>query len=191
MKKLDDLNIPKASDEAKERTVRMCLEEYDKQYNHQHYILVFWRNVAIGSVLLVLGFGYYTMHLTHHNSTHIVEPSSREAKKIILAETKRLFKKNLKALIKQNGEYDVILANGNEAYSQQGPIIITLEKGGVKTQIISFNGQNIDLQLGDKTISLELLLQGDRSIFIVGDDFIWQKNRFIGNPEYSVYAEEL
>lgn len=189
MKKLDELKIPQASKEARQRTIKMSLDQYDQSSSNQQYLVVFWRGVAVASLLLLVTLGYFNMGSNSSTNPQVANLSNQE-NQTILAETKSLFNKNLAAVVKQDGMYDVVLANSDNN-TQEEPIIVTLEKGGKKTQIISFNGQNLDLNLAGKQISLELLLSGDGNVIVIGDDFIWSQASSTGLSDYEIHAEEL
>ncbi len=103
----------------------------------------------------------------------------------LLKEYKNLFSGELKALVNHNGQIDLVL--GGTDLSQNNPaVIIDFKNNGEHVRLVGFSGQTLTFKLGEQEIQIDVLLDTENKILLVGNDFIWQEN-----PAKKVYGYQV
>ena len=108
----------------------------------------------------------------------------------VLRQYRESFPKQLRAVITQNSEADIVLSASGDTPDTQ-PVAIQIKRGGDEVKVLTFSGQNIVLTLNGKKFSFEVLLDGDGNILLIGEEFIWNSNKPSNHGELSIFAEEL
>jgi hypothetical protein len=92
----------------------------------------------------------------------------------MLKEYKNLFSGKMKALVNHNGQVDLVL--GGNSLSQNNPaVVIDFKNNGEHVRIVGFSGQPLTFKLGKQEIQIDVLLNAENKILLVGNDFVWQE----------------
>lgn len=171
----------KLSDEVKFSIVSRAVREFERSkpqksnFFRKLFASFNWQPGYTAALCVILVF----IFLPYNLKNGIINKAEIQDQKIILSEFQKLFGDNLESVITNNGITKVLLSDG--ANKKSLPLFINLSVNGKNVEILSFSGENISLNIGDKTINFYALVNGNGKVLLVGDELYWSEENSSGN----------
>lgn len=124
---------------------------------------------SVAACVFIFVFLSYQIQLNQHTERFFTNDLQRE--KIVLAQFNEIFGQRLKAIISVNDKTEIIL--GNESIPHGQPLVIRMQDGAKSIKIVSFSGQNLQVNIGGKLINFDALLNSNGQVLLVGDNLFW------------------
>lgn len=179
---VDRLEVPAITEAGKERILAVANARYRAVGDHgnmvadrlfaraiSEWIAPLWKPVVAFSLmaLVILTPVYRTSELSQQVADLRYELE-------LLHEYKELFSGDLKALVKYNGQVDLVLG-GDELSQSNPPVLIDFRNKAQSVRVIGYSGQSISFQLGAKAVILDVLTTPEGEVLLSGGDFVWSK----------------
>jgi len=108
-----------------------------------------------------------------------------------LAQVEGLFPGQLNAVIEHDGEVQLDLAGQSSPGVTDQPVIVQLEHGAHRLRVLSYSGRSITLKLKDGTLTFEVLVTGEGTVVLSGNNFVWSSAQSGLLAGYKVQAHTL
>ncbi len=110
----------------------------------------------------------------------------------LMRQVQATFQDQIAAVVIEKGIPHVVLsANTTAPSSDERPVLISVIQSGEKnpTQILTFSGRSIDLEMEGKTTRVQVLQTSSGGLVLAGDHFVWD-SRNPRNPGFPGYRIE-
>ncbi len=112
------------------------------------------------------------------------------APEILLAEMNALFPGQVNAVIQENGEVSLELAEAPAPASDQ-PVLVEFEREGKVLRVLSYSGRRVCLDLGGESICFEPLVTAGGEVILSGEGFLWSSQHPSPEAGYQIRTQFL
>jgi len=161
------LKIPAGKEEARQRSLHralVALRNGPQEEIRQAHPLKEW--LMAGGIVTVLA-TVIVMILPVSAPDGPSVPSRPQPSASLLAEMEKLFPKELKAVIVEDGEVSVRLAESGEAMPEDQRVRVSLRKGSEEVDVLTYSGQKVCMKVNGTPVCLTPLLTGENTVFVL------------------------
>ncbi|MFA6285737.1 MAG: hypothetical protein WC661_00030 [Opitutaceae bacterium] len=108
-----------------------------------------------------------------------------------LSQVARLFPGQVNAVIERDGAVQLDLAHDQAPAADAQPLVVQLESGGDRLRVLSYSGRSITLKVKGATLVFEVLVTGEGTVVLSGDNFVWSSAQPGLLAGYKVQAHTL
>lgn len=94
----------------------------------------------------------------------------------LFREIERLFPGRLAGIVMENGTNQLQLED-LERPGRGEPVMVHLASTQKELRWISFSGQTLEIEISDRRLTFEVLLNGQDEVILVSDEFIWTPDK--------------
>ena len=137
---------------------------------------------ACAMLAIVVAFKMYPAQQSVHTGT---------SQAMVLSELQKTFGNQLEGVIKHKANYEPLISAQKDQFSNGQPIVIVMKDGDKETRIITNSGNTLQLQMGDKNITISPSVTASGKVIVEGDNFLWKDGKTVGEAPYSIEAKPL
>jgi hypothetical protein len=182
---LEISNFPVMDDSAKKRIIKVSVarfceverESFERKQNSLSVTVGRWLEPLWRPALAITVCSLVYMMVNAQNPIQLAgEVKDLEYEITLLKEYQSLFPEELKALVNHQGQVDLVLGGNN--FLQANPtVVIDFINQGERIRLVGISGQSISFQLGGQEIQVEVLINKENQILLVGKDFVWEEHQ--------------
>ena len=112
------------------------------------------------------------------------------AQQKLFRETLAVFPNELRAVVSNEAGPHVVLSEAPSVTSGE-PVVLEIRKDGHTVRLATFGGERIEIRLGERQQSIEVLVSGSGEVQVVGPDFYWSPAKKLLPADMSVNASVM